>query len=325
MDKQYLFRLFAGIVACAAFAVFDSPAQSYPLKPVHMLVGFTAGGSTDVTARMVAQKLSETLGRSVVVENRPGASGSIAIERVVASAADGYTLLVMSAGSAIQPALRVKLPYDLGRDLAPVSLLVVGPYLLVVHPSVPARNVKELIALARSQRGKLNYGSSGSGSSAHLAAALFNLMAKINIVHVPYKGAAEFVIANAAGDIDMSFSSISAALPLMGAGKLRPLAVSVAKRVSLMPTIPTVAESGLPGYDRSSWIGVLAPAGVPKDIIARLNAAIGKVVNTPEMTESLFKQGLEPQTNTPEQFAALLRNELAQNVKLIELAGVKAE
>ena len=323
--RRKIFRLLAGIVACANLSVFDSLAQRYPVKPIRMVVGFAAGGSTDATARMVAQKLSEHLGQPVIVENRVGAGGSIATERVATSPADGYTLLLMPASGAIDAALRSKLPYDLDRDFAPVSLAVIGPYVLVVHPSVPARNVAELVALARAQPGKLNYGSAGVGSTMHLAAELFNLMAKVNTVNVPYKGGSESVIATAGGQVDMSFPTLMTAVPLINSGKLRALAVTSAKRASLTPSIPTLDESGLTGYDRTGWFGVLAPAGVPKDIIARLNGIIGKAINTPEMKESLTKQGFEPQTNTPEQFAALIRDEIAQTAKLIKLFGVKAE
>jgi tripartite-type tricarboxylate transporter receptor subunit TctC len=321
-----IFRLFVGIVACINLSIFDSSAQNYPVKPIRMVVGYGAGGGADVTARMVAQKLSEHLGQPVVVENRLGATGSIAAERVATSPADGYTLLMLVSGDTVLPALRAKLPYDLERDFAPVSLVSIGTYLLVVHPSVPARAVQELIALARAQPGKLNYGSSGVGGATHLPGELFNLMAKVNIVHVPYKGgSAESVIAAASGQVDMTFASITSALPLLGVGKLRPLAVTSTKRASLMPSIPTLDESGLPGYDYSGWYGVIAPAGVPSDIIAWLNAVIVKAVNTPEMKESFNKQGREPQTNEPEQFAALIRSELAQNAKLAKLAGLKAE
>lgn len=323
--RRKIFRLLAGIVACANLSVFDSLAQSYPVKPIRMVVAFTPGGSTDTTARMVAQKLSEHLGQPVIVENRAGAGGSIGTERVATSPADGYTLLLMPASSAIDAALRSKLPYDLERDFAPVSLVVIGAYVLVVHPSVPARNVAELVALARSQPGKLSYGSAGVGSTPHLSTELFNHMAKVNIVHVPYKGGPESLVATAGGHVDMSFITLTTAVPLMNIGKLRALAVTSAKRASLMPSIPTLDESGLTGYDRTAWFGVLAPAGVPKDIIARLNGVIGKAVNTPEMKQWLTKQGFEPQTNTPEQFAALIRDEIAQTAKLIKSIGMKAE
>lgn len=320
-----IFRLSAGTIACANLLVFNASAQTYPDMPVRVLVGYTAGGATDFTARTVAQKLSELLSQQVVVVNVPGASGSIATTRVAASAPDGYTLLIMTGADTIQPALRAKLPYNVERDFAPVSLVVTGAYALVVHPSVPARNVKELVALASSQQRKLSYGSAGIGNSSHLAGELFNLLAKVHTVHVPYKGASESVVGTASGEVDMSYPSVSASLPLLAAGKLRALAVTSAKRASLMPSIPTLNESGLAGYDSSTWYGVSAPAGVPKEIIARLNAAIGKAVNTTAMKESFSKQGLEPQTNTPEQFAAFIHGELLKNAKLIKLAGVKPE
>lgn len=318
-------QLISAFVACAGLSVVDASAQGYPSRPIRMVVGYVPGGAVDVTARLMGQKLSEYLGQPVVVENRPGASGSIADERVAKSSPDGYTVLMIPASATVQPALRSNLPYDLERDLAPVSLVVIGPYALVVHVLVPARNVKELITLARAQPGKLNYGSAGIGSSQHLTGELFNLMAKVTIAHVPFKGSGESSVANAAGHVQMSFPSITAALPLLEAGKLRLLAVTSLMRTSLMPTIPTLNESGLPGYDRSGWYGVLAPAGVPKNVVAQLNAAIGRIVGTPEMKEAFKKQGLEPQPGTPEEFAARIRSEIVQNAKLVKLAGAKAE
>lgn len=319
------FCLFAGTIVCASLWVAESSAQSYPVKPIRIVVGFTAGGGTDVTARLVSQKLFEQMGQPVVVENRPGAAGSIANERVAAAAADGYTLLMIANSAAVQVALRPKLPYDLERDFAPVSLLSVAPFLFVVNPSFPPRSVEELIALARSQPGKLNFGSDGVGTVLHLAGELFNLMAQTKIVHVPHKGGTEAATATAAGQIEMSFTGVSSSLPLIGAGKLRALAVTSAKRASFLPSVPTLSESGLPGYAISSWYGMLAPAGVPKNIIARLNAETAKAVNTPDMKEALNKQGFEPQTNAPEQFAAFIRAEIAQSGKLIKLIGLKVE
>ncbi|MBI4191889.1 MAG: tripartite tricarboxylate transporter substrate binding protein [Betaproteobacteria bacterium] len=319
------FRLFMGIAACMSFLVFDASSQNYPVKPIRIIVGFAPGGGADVIARMIAQKLSENLGQPVVVENRTGAGGSIANERVAKSPPDGYAMLLTTASATILPALDAKLPYDLERDLATVSLIAIGPLVLVVHPSVPARSVKQLIAIARSQPGKLNYGSSGVGGTGHLAGELFKLMSKVNIAHVPYKGGTESAIATAAGHVDMNFPSIPSALSLLEVRKIRPLAVTSEKRTSLMPSMPTISESGLLGYDRSGWYGMLVPAGVPKDIIARLNELIGKVVNTPGMKESFIKQGLESQTTTPEKFAAFIRGEIAQNAKVVKLAGLKAE
>lgn len=315
--------LCAGVVACANSSALDSLAQSYPVKPIRIVVGFPVGSGSDTSARMVAQKLLEHLGQPVVVENRTGAAGQIATERVTTSPADGYTLMMMTSSETIRPALRANLPYDLKRDLAPVSLVAIAPYVLLVHPSVPARNVKQLIALARAQQGKLSYGSTGVGSTSHLAGELFNFMAKVHLVQVPYKGSPESATAIAAGEIDTSFSIITSVLPMLQAGRIRPIAVTSAKRASLIPSIPTIDESGLPGYDCSAWFGVVAPAGVPKNIIARLNEVIGKTA--PEMKESLNKQGIEVQTNTAEQFGAFIDREIAQNLKLIRSAGVKAE
>ena len=303
----------------------DAKAQSYPAKPIRLVVGFAAGGAADVPARLLAQKLSEVFAQQVIVENRTGASGAIATERVATSPPDGYTLLMGTAAETIQPVIRANLSYDLERDLAPVSLVVVGPYVLAAHPSVPAISIKELIALARSQSGKLSLGSAGIGSTTHLAGALFGLMANAKLVHIPYKGGAESAVGTAAGQVDMNFAGISGVLPMLGAGKIRALGVSTLKRASLLPTVPTINEAGLPGYDRSGWYGILVPAQVSRDVIQRLNAAIAKVINTPDMGAALSKQGIEPQSSTPEQFAALIKSELSQNGKLVKSIGLKEE
>jgi tripartite-type tricarboxylate transporter receptor subunit TctC len=326
MTRRIFTRIARPVIALGcALVVSLAAAQNYPTKPIRLIVGFPPGGGPDVTGRVIAQKLTDNLGQTMVVENRPGAAGFIALEKVATSTADGYTLLMMSSNDTALPALRSKLPFDLERDFAPVSLVTSGAMVLVVSSSMPARNVKELIALARAQPGKLKFGSGGAGGTVHLTAELFNSMAKVNILHVPYKGSADIVVAIAAGQIDMSFPSITIAQPLLDAGKLKALALTSAKRMSSVPSIPTLDESGLPGYDRYAWYGVAAPAGVPKTIIARLNAEIGKVVNTPEMKKSFEKQGLEVQTNTPEQYAAFIRSEIAQNAKLVQMAGVKPE
>jgi tripartite-type tricarboxylate transporter receptor subunit TctC len=320
-----IFRLFAGIAACANLSVADSLAQSLPNKPIRLYLGFSVGSAPDAVARLLAPMLSENLGQPLVVDNRVGAGGSIATETVAKSAADGHTLLLLAAADTLQPALRAKLPYDLERDFAPVSMVAIGTAVLAIHPLVPARSVKELMALARSNPGKLSYGSSGAGSSSHLMGELFNSMAKVNIAHVPYKGSADSAIATAAGQIEMSFPSVVALLPLQEAGKLRALAVTSAKRASLLPSIPTLDESGLTGYDRTTWWGVVAPTGVSRDSITRLNAVIGKVVNMPGTKASIIRQGLEPQTNSPEQFAAFIHGEIAQNARLIRLSGAKTD
>jgi tripartite-type tricarboxylate transporter receptor subunit TctC len=289
------------------------------------MVGFAPGGASDVTARMISPKLAENLGQTVVVENRGGSGGLLATDAVAKSAPDGYTLLLMPAADTIQPAVRRKLPYDLERDFAPVGRIVYGPWFLVVHTSVPARNVKELIALARTAPGKLNYATSGTGSSAHLANELFNAIARVSMVHIPYKGTSDGVVAVATGQADMIFASIPAATPLLSAGRVRALAVTTGKRTSLAPEMPTLIESGVPGYDRSGWYGMLVPAAVPREIVVRLNAIIVKAVNSPDMQEAFRRQGLDPAPTTPEEFGAFIRNEIAQNIKVVKDAGIKVE
>lgn len=315
------FRIGCLLVAAAGSSL--ATAQNFPTRTIRILVGFSAGGGTDISARGAAQKMTESLGQSVIVENRPGSGGMIATETVAKSAPDGYTLLMAAPADTVQPALRAKLPYDFERDLTPVSLVVTAPFALVVHPSVPARNVKELIELARAKPGQLNYASSGIGSSAHMSNEMFNSMAKVNIVHVPFKGTSEGIIAVAGGTIDMVFSSFPPVLPLADAKKVKVLAVSTLKRSALRPDLPTISESGLPGYERYGWYGVMAPSAVPKDIIGRLNAAVVKAVASPDLRESLSSQGLEPFSNTPEQFAAFLSRELAQNGAIIRATNAK--
>ncbi|MCC6531907.1 MAG: tripartite tricarboxylate transporter substrate binding protein [Burkholderiales bacterium] len=323
--KRFVLCWLAGMIAGGMCWVPDTLAQSYPVKPIRMIVGYAPGGGTDVTARLIAQKISENLGQNMLVENRPGASGFMAIERVAPSPPDGYTLLMMTSNDTVLPALRPNLPIDLERDFAPVSLVTIGPLMLLVNPSVPARDVKELVALARAKRGQLNYGSPGIGTSPHLAGALFNLMAKVDLAHVPYKSSADSVVAAAVGDISTCFASVTAALPLLNSAKLRGLAVTSANRVSSVPSVPTLDESGLAGYDRSSWYGVLAPARTPNPVIERLNLELGKVLSTAEMREALVRQGLVPKTNTPAQFAAFIHTEITESGKLIKLTGARAD
>ena len=323
--KRNEYWLLPGILACGLLPGFESAAQNYPLKPVRILVGFLPGGGADLVARLVAQKLTDDLGQPVLVENRAGASGTIATEATARAPANGYTLQVISAAEPAQSALRTKLSYDLARDFAPVSLIGIGAFMLAVHPSVPARNVKELIVLARSQPGKLNFSSAGIGGTPHLAGELFNVLAKVKILHVPYKGGSGTTIAVASGEVDMTFSSIPNLLPLLGSGKLKPIAVTSARRSSAAPEVPTISESGLPDYDLSGWFGMLAPAGTSKEIVARLNAGIAKAANTAELKDAFRKQGLDPQAGTPEQFEAFLRKEIIRTAMLIKLTGAQAE
>jgi tripartite-type tricarboxylate transporter receptor subunit TctC len=320
---QCKIELVAVLTAYAASFSLDSAAQNYPSKPVRITVGFPVGVANDTGARLLAQKLTEFTGQNVIVENRPGAAGQLATERFVQLPPDGYNLMMMTSAETIRPAMRGKLPYDAKRDLAAVSLLGVAPYVLLVHPSVPARSVKEFIALAAARPGSVTYGSTGVGSTSHLAGEIFNSMAKIKTVMVSYKGSTDSAIATASGQIDSSFSSITAVLPLLESGRLRPLAVTGTKRSPLMPATPTVSESALPGYECVTWFGVVAPAGTPKEILERLSSLIAKAA--PDMAAQMSKQGLDVQTSTPDQFAAMIRREIDQNIKLIRAAGIKPE
>jgi tripartite-type tricarboxylate transporter receptor subunit TctC len=313
------------IVLLAATAALECAAQTFPVKPVRIQVGFAPGSGTDVTARLLAQKLSEEFGQQVIVENRTGAGGILATERVAASAPDGYTLLLMTGADTAQPAVRAKLPYNLQRDFAPVSLVASGPYVLVIHPSIPANSVRALAELARAQPGKLTYGSSGIGSSSFFAGELFKLMAKTDILHVAYKGSSQVVVDNAAGNIALSFPGITAAQPMLTAGKLRALGVTGLNRAALMPSTPTIDESGLKGFNKVGWYGISAPAGIAKATLTQINAAIVKVGGSADMKDVLAKQGLESQTNSPEQFAASINSEIAKNLELAKKIGLKPE
>jgi len=322
----FILRIAARLAALLVVAAAGPAcAQAWPAKPIRIVVGFAPGGAADVTARLLGQRIAESLGQPVIVENRPGAGSSIATERVVTAPPDGYTLLLMSSAAAVQAAVRPDLPFRLERDLAPVTVVVAGSNVLVVHPSVPARNVKELIALARARPGKLNFGSGGIGTPSHLAGELFNQMAKVQIVHVPYKGGAEQVTATVSGQTDLSFPSVTGALPLMSAGKLRALGVTRARRSPIAPDVPTIAEAALPGYDYALWYGVLAPAATPREIVGRLHGTIVAAVAQPQLKAALEKQGLEPGTGTPEELAALVRREIAQTAALAKAAGLKLE
>ncbi len=316
--------LLCGGFAVGTFFAGAALAQSYPVRPVRIVVGFVPGGGADSAARLLAQRLPDVLGQQVIVENRPGAGGMIAADGVAKAPADGYTLLMTSAPDAAMPALRKAMPYDIVADFSHVSQVATGPFVLVVHPVVPASSVKDLIELARARPGKLNFASSGIGSSGHISSELFNVMAKIKVVHVPYKGSAEGVSAAAAGEVDMVFAPVATAQALRAAGKVRALGVSSRERFPAIPDVPTIAESGLPGFERYGWYGVTAPAKTPGDIIARLNAAIVKTVGMPALRSAFLNQGMLPRTSTPEQFTAFVRDEVAQSAKVVKMSGAAA-
>jgi len=323
-NRLILASLLAAALPAAAVAA-QSSAPHYPAKPIRIVVPQSAGGSTDLTARLVAQKLSDALGQSVVVDNRPGAGSIIGTDIVAKAPADGYTLLVVASSITLNPSLHKKLPFDPVRDLAPVTQLSAFPNMLVVHPAVPVKSVQELIALAKSRPGQINYGSSGTGTGTHLSAELFKYMTGVDMVHVPYKGGGPAVIALLGGQVQLNFATIPSVLLHVRAGKLRAVAVTTLRRSPAAPEVPTIAESGVPGYDHGPWNGMLAPAKTPRAIIARLNAEVARIVHMPETKAVLVHEGAEPVGNTPEEFAAIIKTETVKWEKVIRAAGIKAD
>ena len=319
--------------ACLALALHllvaapGSGAQPFPVKPVRVVVGFPPGGPSDLVARTLAQRLTASLGQQVIVENRPGAGGVIATEQVARSAADGYTLIHGTIGGiAVAMSLNPNRGYDTLRDLAPITQNVTVTNILITHPSVPAKTVKELLALARTRQGRLNYGSSGPGTLPHLAGELLKLMAKVDITHVAYKGSAPSFTALLSGEVDMSFENSLIVLPHIKAGKVRALAVTSERRSKLLPELPTIADAaGLPGYGASGWYGFLAPAATPRPVITRLSAEIAQALRHPEVVERLSGQGAEPVGSTPEEFGAFIRSEIDKWAKLVKAANMKVE
>src|SRR5688572_21184766 len=304
----------AALACCAPIAA----AQDYPRKAVRLIAPFAPGGSTDLLARLVAQKLSERWGQSVLVDNRTGAGGHIGAELAARAAPDGYTLLVAGAPHAIGVSLYRKLGYDLAKDLAPISNLATYPSAIVVHPTLPVRTVKDLVALAKARPGELNFGSAGSGSPNHLALELFKTMAKVSMVHVPYKGGSGQLIGDlVAGQVQLASMGLPPAMPHIKGGKLRVVAVTGAKRSALLPDAPTVAEGGLPGFDVTSWYGMFGPAALPRDIVMKVNADIAAILATPDMKERLSSSGADPAPTTPEDLARLVREEIAKWSKVV--------
>ena len=311
---------------CAALiCAAGAHAQGYPTRPIRVIVTFPPGGGTDIVARMIAQKLSDTLGVQLVVDNRGGAGGTIGTDLIAKAPADGYTIGVVSGSHAINPSLYRNLPYDTLRDFTPVTMLVAGPGLLVVHPSVQAKSVRELIALAKAKRGQLNYASPGSGTPPHLAAELFKLLAGVDFVHVPYKGNAQALTDLIAGQVSLSFPVIPAVLQHVSGGRLRALAVTSAQRTGIMPELPTISESGLPGYESISWYALVLPAGAPSDIVTRLYQDTAKALQMPDVREKLAAQGLDAVGSRPEQLAAALRTEIAKWAKVVKASGARVD
>jgi len=298
----------------------------YPNHPIRYIVANSAGGGEDTTARTIAGKLTTALGQQIIIDNRPGAAGSIAAELAAKSPPDGYTIMMGSVGSlAVNPSMYKKLAYNPERDLAPVSLVVSQGNILVVNPAVPARSVRELIALAKAKPGKLTFGSSGSGNAGHLAGELFKNMAGVDMVHVPYKGGAPAMIDLIGGRIDMVFSSAATALPQIKADKIKALAVTTAKRSTQLPEVPTIAESGIPGYEAANWYGIVVPIKTPQNINQRLNAEIVRVLSAPDTKAALFNQGLDAAPSTSQEFGAQMHSEAIKWAKVVKSAGITAD
>lgn len=313
-------------LAVTGLATEESIAQRYPAKPIHLMVAFPAGGGVDILARAIGQKLSEAWNVPVVVENRAGAGGSIGTQLVATAPPDGYTITLGTLGThAVNVSLYKRLPYHPIRDFSPVIFVSTSPNLLAVHPSLPVRSVKELLKLAKTKPGEINYASSGNGGPPHLAAELFKSMANIDMVHVPYKGGPPAVTAVVAGETSLTFGTMLTTLPAAKSGKLRPLAVTAGKRSPVLPELPTVAEAGVAGYEAVAWYGVLAPAGTPSQVVSRLNVEISRILKEPEINRRLSAEGAELKGGSPEQFAAHIRTEIDKWARVIERAGISID
>jgi tripartite-type tricarboxylate transporter receptor subunit TctC len=326
MDRRRSLGVALALCGCCTLAQAASPADTYPNRPVRLIVGFPPGGGTDILARIISPKLSEAWGQQIVIDNRIGATGTIGATLVARAIGDGYTLLMGHLSSnAIAPSL-FKVPYDPVKDFAPISLVGSAPHVLVLHPSVKANSVKEVIALAKSEPGKLKFPSAGNGTPPHLAGELFKLMTGVDMQHVPYKGSGQSVADLVGGQVPLSFDSTPTVLPYIKAGRLKPIAVTSLKRTPVLPDIPTLDESGLRGYQVGSWYGMFAPAATPPEIVRKIHAAIQRALQTPELKDIMAKLGTDDTvTETPEAFKALLLSDIAKYAKVIKAANLKVD
>ena len=313
------------LAVCLAAVSGYSSAQDFPSKPLRLVVGSTPGGGTDISARLIAPKMSEQLGQQVVVENRPGATTTIGVNYVVRSAPDGYTMLMGVSSLAINPHILKNVPYDALKDLAPVTQVLVAPNIMVAHPSLPIRTVMDLVAFARARPGQLNFAAGGAGSSQHLAIELFLYMTGTKIVHVPYKGQGMALIDVVAGQVSLMMANVISALPHVRSARLRALGVTGSKRTTVAPDIPTIAEAGVPGYEVLQWYGVLAPAATPREIIGRLHGVIAHAVQDPKIRERIVADAGEPVGNTPDEFSAILRADYKKWGDVIRKAGIRVD
>ncbi|HEY9447219.1 MAG TPA: tripartite tricarboxylate transporter substrate binding protein [Burkholderiales bacterium] len=321
-----ILRAAAAALLCVAGVMPAHAQQAYPTKPVRLILPYPPGGGSDTIARPLAQKMSESLGQQVIVDNRGGAGGNVGMEVAARSAPDGYTIvLALTAQLAVNPALYKKVPYDPVRDFEPISLIGSGPYVLVVHPSLPAKSVKDLIALAKARPGQIAYASSGNGSGGHLAAELLKTMAGIDLLHVPYKGGGPALVDVLAGQVQVLFTPPASSAQHIQSGRLRALAVSTAKRSASMPEVPTIAESGVPGYDSGVWYGVLAPAGTSRDIVTKLNGEIVRALKQPDYRKLLLHAGIDPIGSTPEELGRFVKSELAKWAAVVKDARLHVD
>lgn len=325
MNKRRVVAALTAAAALSPFAAYAQSPDSYPTRPVRILVGLAPGGGTDIQARLFAQKLTENVGRAFVVENRTGAGGTIAYALAAKSPPDGYTLLAVASGFSISPAIYSKLPYDAQKDLAPISLVVQAPLLLLSHPSLPVKSAKELISMARSKPGVLDFGSAGHGTSTGMALELFRTMAQVKVTHVPYKGTGQALIETISGQVHALFGNPLSSYQHVKAGRLRALGVTTAQRSKIFPELPTIAESGVPGFEDSTWFGVLAPAGTPVAIINKVNAELVKTLKSRDVLNRLAPDGGEPVGSTPEEFRQHLAREIARWRKVVQDAGIKIQ
>jgi tripartite-type tricarboxylate transporter receptor subunit TctC len=322
--RRAIFAVCAGVAA--GLMAFGVAAQSFPSKPVKLVVPFPPGGSLDAAGRAIADKLTQMWGQSVVVDNKPGAGGNIGADFVAKSPADGYTVVMGALSThAVNPSLYPKMPYDAARDFAPISLVAITPNVLVVNPSLPVNSVKDLIAYAKANPGKLSFGSGSNGSAGHLAGELFKVDTGVDMVHIPFKGGAPALQALLAGDTQLMFDNLANSMQQVKAGKLKALAVTTARRSSLVPELPTMAEAGVPGFDISTWFGIMAPAGTPPDVVAKWNADLVKVLNSPDMREKMTAQGAEATPMTPAEFSAFIARELEKYARIVKASGAKVD
>ncbi|MBP6368984.1 MAG: tripartite tricarboxylate transporter substrate binding protein [Burkholderiales bacterium] len=329
-SPKRLHSMCAAVVACAlvlaATPVHDAAAQAFPSKPVKLVIPFPPGGSLDNIGRLIAQKLSEAWGQQVLIENKPGAGGNIGADAVAKSPADGYTVVMGALSThAVNPNLYAKMPYDAAKDFAPISLVAITPNVLIVNAAMPVASVKEMIAYAKANPGRTNFGSGSNGSAGHLAGELFKLETGTDVAHIPYKGGAPALQALLAGDTQFMFDNLANAMAQVKGGKVRAIAVTTAQRSKLAPDLPTMAEAGMPGFDISTWFGLLAPAGTPPDVIAKWNADVVKVLNSPDVREKMLAQGAEPSPQAPAEFASFIAREREKYARIVKASGAKVD